>query len=422
MSSGDDKVRLFLRSGGEWVEGNGGWDYVCTEQTVQQGVKMKLNTTFKHLVGFCERKCGIDRSFGVTKLVYKNDGQMFQLTNDENVSWFLEFAVGLRKPPRIYVYVDMSVPDGGDGSGTSNTQVETESPRYNQQSYDDSFVPETQQHQQHEEEEEEEEEEDHRNFVGFDEDESHVLTLGLSDIDLSDSDNDDNEQHEEANILREGVNDYFDMPHPPPTPELTMTTNENVPYNRSSRVTCGQVFDTKDQMIIEVDQKFLQEGFEHRTKRSSRSRYEIVCARDDCDWRMAAMSVGSLGMFHVRKLHDVHTCSRTQLNPNHRQANKKVLGHMMKDKFLNARRALRPKDIIDDINQQYGITIGYNTGWRARWSALTLIRGGPAKSFTRLPTYLYNLERLNPGTRTAIKRDSTGRFVECFVALGVAVR
>ena len=76
MSSGDDKVRLFLRSGGEWVEGNGGWDYVCTEQTVRQGVKMKVNTTFKHLVGFCGRKCGIDRSFGVTKLVYKNDGQM----------------------------------------------------------------------------------------------------------------------------------------------------------------------------------------------------------------------------------------------------------------------------------------------------------------------------------------------------------
>ena len=67
-----------------------------------------------------------------------------------------------------------------------------------------------------------------------------------------------------------------------------MTTNENVPYNRSSRVTLGQVFDTKDQMIIEVGLKFLQEGFEHRTKRSSRSRYEIVCARDDCDWHMAA--------------------------------------------------------------------------------------------------------------------------------------
>ena len=75
MSSGVDKIRLFLRSNGEWVKGNGGWDYACNEQTVQQGVKMKLNTTFKHLVAFCERKCGIDHSFGETKLVYKNDYQ-----------------------------------------------------------------------------------------------------------------------------------------------------------------------------------------------------------------------------------------------------------------------------------------------------------------------------------------------------------
>ena len=93
------------------------------------------------------------------------------------------------------------------------------------------------------------------------------MTLGLSDIDLSNSDNDDNVQHEEAYILREGVNDYFEMPPSPLTLDLTMTTNENVPYNRSSRVTLGQVFDTKDQMIIEVGLKFLQEGFEHRGMR-----------------------------------------------------------------------------------------------------------------------------------------------------------
>ena len=88
---------------------------------------------------------------------------------------------------------------------------------------------------------------------------------------------------------------------------------------------------------------------------------------------------------------------------------------------MDARSALRPKDIVHDINERYGINIGYNTSWRARWSALTLIRGSPKESFTRLPTYLYNLELQNPGTRTAIRTDSNGRFKECFVAIGVAV-
>ena len=168
--------------------------------------------------------------------------------------------------------------------------------------------------------------------------------------------------------------------------------------------------------------KFLEEGFEHKTKRSTKDRYEVVCVKDDCNWRMTARAVGNEGMFHVRKFNDVHTCSRTQLNPKHRQANKKVLGSILQSKFLNVHRAYRPQDIVDDMNEQYGLTIGYATGWRARWSAFALIRGSPAKSFTRLPSYLYNLERQNLGTRTAIRTDYTGRFAECFVALAVAVR
>ena len=122
-------------------------------------------------------------------------------------------------------------------------------------------------------------------------------------------------------------------------------------------------------MIIELGKKFLEQGFDHRTKRSTNSRYKVVCVRDDCGWRMTAVSVGDQGMFHVRKLNDIHTCSRTQLNPNHKQANKKLSGHLFKGKFLDANRALRPKEIVHDVNKRFGITIGYNTGCQARWSA-----------------------------------------------------
>ncbi|KAJ9535729.1 hypothetical protein OSB04_un001121 [Centaurea solstitialis] len=150
-------------------------------------------------------------------------------------------------------------------------------------------------------------------------------------------------------------------------------------------------------MIIAVGQKFLEEHFEFKTKRSDRKRYEIVCAHDQCEWVMNAQFVGNGSMFMVRHLYDVHTCSRTQLNSTHRQANKKILGNILKSKFVNARRALTPNDIMDDIQETYGYTISYTTAWRARWKALMLIRGSHSESFTRLPTYLYNLERRNEG-------------------------
>ena len=62
-----------------------------------------------------------------------------------------------------------------------------------------------------------------------------------------------------------------------------MKTNDVVPYNRSPRIIEGQIFDTKYQMIIELGMKCLQEGFEHKTKRSTKDRYEVVCVQDDCN-------------------------------------------------------------------------------------------------------------------------------------------
>ena len=361
MSYGVDKVKLILRFGGEWVEGNEGWDFVFTSETVEHRVKLFLNCTYQHLVDYVQKKCGIDTSVGETKVVYKHDGELLRLIDDEHVSGFMHFASQSRKPPTLFVYVDYSMCNEGDGGSTSNTtnqeamytsqgvnesQMQQSSdhrhipdPTYGLSDYYPDVVLETQ--QQEEGQQEDKDEEEHRKFIGFATDEAHVFNLGLSDLDLADSD-DDEQEAMAGNTLREGVNDYFDMPHLLPTQAVSMTTSEVVPYNRSARVTEGQIFETKYQMIIEVGMKCLHEGFEHKTKRSTKDRYEVVCVQDDCGWRMTARGVGNEGTFHVRKLNDVHTCSRTQLNPKHRQANKKVLGSIMKNKFINARRALRP--------------------------------------------------------------------------------
>ncbi|KAJ9546953.1 hypothetical protein OSB04_019496 [Centaurea solstitialis] len=361
-------------------------------------------------------------------IAYKFQRQIFQVIDDEDVRAFLQFAKQSTKAPILYV--DAFLAGGGDGSDTSNAineepmyspQVYTESQI--QQSYDTSY-PELVQVTQHQQQQEEEDEEEYerRKFAGCAEYESHVYMTGLTDIDLSDEEEDEeNEEGVEPFKLREGVNDYFGMSPLIPSQDFLAKNNEVVPYRRSQRVKDGQVFDTKEQMILAVGQKFLKEGFEYKRNRSCTKRYEIVCVRDECKWLMKAQSVGDTGMFMVRTLVDKHTCSRTQLNPGHRQANKKILGNLFKNKFINASRALTPKDIFQDVQEMFGFEISYATAWRARWKALELIRGSHAESFTRFTTYLYNLKRVNPGTRTAIRTDSSGRFAECFIALGVSI-
>ncbi|KAJ9566475.1 hypothetical protein OSB04_002441 [Centaurea solstitialis] len=424
MSSSEDKPRLYLCSGGKWAAGVDGLDYV--EATVRKGVRVKLNSTFKHLVNYCSWKCEIDRSSGQLHICYKHEGQLFQITDDEDVSVFLQYANGLEDPPEVYV--DVYVSGEGDGAGTSNTineepiYLDTESQI--QQSHETSYrvdfgyglsdsypevVPETQQDQQQEvqEEEDEDEGEDEDEYEGEDEDEHE--------------EDEENEEGVEPSRLRPGLDDYFGIPPLIPTPDFSTEDNEGVPYRRSQRLSIGKVFDTKEKLILEVGMKFIEEQFEYKTKKSCTKRYEIACARDHCKWSMKAKAAGGGGMFMVTDLVDVHKCSRTQLNPNHRQANQRLLGNFYKTKFRNSRRVLTPKDMAEDFREQYGVTIPYATAWRARWKAITLIRGSHAESFTRLPMYLYNLERANPGTITSIRTDSSGRFAECFVAVGVAI-
>ncbi|KAI3684628.1 hypothetical protein L6452_33852 [Arctium lappa] len=60
--------------------------------------------------------------------------------------------------------------------------------------------------------------------------------------------------------------------------------------------------------------------------------------------------------------------------------------------------------------------------WHAKAYALTMVRGTPEESFTRLPCFLYNLELRNPDTVTSIRTDSRERFEMCFAALGCAIR
>ncbi|XP_024961900.1 uncharacterized protein LOC112502265 [Cynara cardunculus var. scolymus] len=124
----------------------------------------------------------------------------------------------------------------------------------------------------------------------------------------------------------------------------------------------------------------------------------------------------------VRKLHDEHTCSRSQVHPNHLNANKKVLGHILAGSLTDCRRVYRGKEIMKDVNQRFNIIISYHQAWRAKMYALLLLRGTPESSFNPLPVYCHNLKLANPRTVTEIAVDGLGRSDMLFVALGCLIR
>ncbi|KAJ9561851.1 hypothetical protein OSB04_007011 [Centaurea solstitialis] len=416
---------------------------------------------------------GIEPSDGVTKLAYIESGNVYILASDEQLTTFLQSVAGLDPPATLYVYDDVTT--GNDASSEENREdnsnigdqhdleaVERKStkkakkrekctisiqwllsdreiqdlappsstkmktrvlpkclaPRSSRlaiakQALDASFkyqpppsvvicmnrytstsyVPETQQAPEEADTKEEDEDED--------EDE-------VRDIDPD-------------NYVYQIPDDFHDLPPHPRSDDVVITPNQAIRYSRREKVKLHQVFRTKGDLTLALGLKFLQEGFEFRTPKSCKKRYEAICAQKNCGWRIYASCLGGSTMFQVQTLNDVHTCSRTQMHSAHRNTSRRVLSHLLLDKTGDVRRDLRAADIIKDMKAQHKINVSYWQAWRAKWQAINMIEGDPEDSFTRLPLYFYNLELNNPGTQTRIVVGNDGRFVSCFCALGCSI-
>ncbi|XP_024965994.1 uncharacterized protein LOC112506207 [Cynara cardunculus var. scolymus] len=232
---------------------------------------------------------------------------------------------------------------------------------------------------------------------------------------------DDNSDSEDIKPVR---NSFWGMSDPPPCPDPVIKSRKgNISYQLTSHVKVLQIFDSKEALKLAVGLKCVHENFQMKVKKSSKHRYEVVCHSDlDCDWRLMAVSIDGTSIFQVHKLHNKHTCSRSQVHPNHRNANKKVLGHILADSLNDCRRVYRGKEIMEDVNQRFNISISYHQAWRAKMYALQLLRGTPESSFNLLPVYCHNLKLANPRTVTEIALDPLGRFDMLFVALGCSIR
>ena len=128
-------------------------------------------------------------------------------------------------------------------------------------------------------------------------------------------------------------------------------------YEPSSRVKLGQVFESKQELKLQLETKCLEEGYTTKLERSDKTRYVVICALKNYDWKLSARIIMNTENFQVRKFVDVHTCSRSQLQANSRHANKKVLGNILKELMTKEGRVYRGNDIQIDMTARFGISL-----------------------------------------------------------------
>ncbi|TXG54834.1 hypothetical protein EZV62_020090 [Acer yangbiense] len=207
---------------------------------------------------------------------------------------------------------------------------------------------------------------------------------------------------------------------PPPCALYSMNSGEVAPRPVDMCIAVGELFESKKQLQSQLGRYSLKKGFQIRVMKSDTTRYQVRCIVEECNWRLRAVKVGNSDYFQIRRFDHEHTCSTEARFLLKRQASARDIGEHIKEKFRD-HRLYKPKEIIQDLQTEFGISCNYHKGYRAKHIALDEVQGIPVESYRILPSYLYMLEQTNPGTITDLYTDSGNRFMYMFFCLKACI-
>ncbi|XP_075080642.1 uncharacterized protein LOC142166122 [Nicotiana tabacum] len=94
---------------------------------------------------------------------------------------------------------------------------------------------------------------------------------------------------------------------------------------------------------------------------------------------------------------------------------------MVIPKYSDPKTIDTPKDIQFDMLSEHGVNLTYMQAWRAKEKALQFLRGHPADSYSKLPSYLYILEKIYPGSVVKLKKTDDDCFLYVFVVIFTSI-
>ncbi|XP_042756596.1 uncharacterized protein LOC111896233 [Lactuca sativa] len=204
---------------------------------------------------------------------------------------------------------------------------------------------------------------------------------------------------------------FYGMPPIPDCPDPIVKPQTFHSLGPNDDMFVRQTYDNKQQLIFALSLKATREKFQFKTKYSNKNRYEVYCEIEKCSWRLYGKHLDPTDEFEIRTFNNVHTCSSLQIHPNHKHANKKVMGTILHEIMgKTCSKVWRPNEISKDLNALLEINVDYKQAWCAIQYAMELLLGSSEECFSNLSIYFHNLKRHNPGTVAYIQTDSE----DCF--------
>lgn len=191
--------------------------------------------------------------------------------------------------------------------------------------------------------------------------------------------------------------------------------------NSAREMWIGRVFPDR-QMFRNTLAKFAIYGnFTLKHLKTNMTKVTARCKDQDCPWRIHASIVESGPQFKVRTYNPNHRCSKPLMGMAHQQATSALIREFIMER-VRQNVNLKPKEIMNDYQMEFGSIISYRKAYIAKEMALCIVRGSYEESFQLLPRYCKELELTNPGTVTNIDTTSDDRFRRFFWAFGPCIR
>lgn len=182
----------------------------------------------------------------------------------------------------------------------------------------------------------------------------------------------------------------------------------------------GQQFADVKTFRKAIKEAAIAQHFELKIIKSDLIRYFAKCAKEGCPWRIRAVKLPNVPTFTIRSIEGTHTCGRNaQLG--HHQASVDWIVNLIEER-LRDNVNYKPKDILQDVQKQYGITIPYKQAWRAKERGLAAIYGSSEEGYCLLPAYCEQIKLSNPGSIAQVfTTGSDHRFQRLFVSFNASI-
>ncbi|XP_022159183.1 uncharacterized protein LOC111025603 [Momordica charantia] len=175
-------------------------------------------------------------------------------------------------------------------------------------------------------------------------------------------------------------------------------------------IAIGSTFRSKEELQFKLSVFAMRVNFEYHVKKSTKSLYPIGCSEDGCKWSPHVRKIQGSDIFLISTFYEVHSCIREVMKHDHRQAQSRVVGQIIKSNFEDVSCRYRPKDIVNDMQKNYYVNIRY------------ALMGSPKKSYTLLRKYVEALKSVNSGMVFPLKLEHDKYFQYALMALGCSIR